>query len=225
MKTAKAAVITLLLFSAMMTSGQRYDAFLDQYHFNKNFESIPGKKTNEYPGVQGSPYLNSEFTQGYVLLKDSSAAIMPLRYNIYANDMEYLVGDQYFAIGNPLSLKMVILEGAPFVYLMYDNGRGYFEVLASGKSSLLLKRSVEFKPEEGPKPIEGTITPARFVRNQDSYYIVKGISEPVHVSNMKSLIHALGDKKQELEKYTDTEKLKRGSKENMIKVVEYYNSL
>ncbi len=225
MKTCKPILTFALVLSALIGSGQRYHEFLDEYHYVKDIVNIPGRKTNDYAGIQGSPYLNSDFSQGIVVLKDSSAAKLPLRYNIYANDMEYILNDNALAIGNPSALKFIILENAMFIYLSYPETRGYFEVLSDGKCQLLLKRNVEFQPQEGPKPIEGTIKPAQFRRLQDSYYIGLKGSEPVQIRGTKTLLNVMQDQRATMENYINSEKLKRASKENLIKIVDHYNAL
>lgn len=225
MKTCKTLLLLILTLSSLVMFGQRYHAFLDDYHFNKDVVNIPGKKTNDYPGIQGSPYLNSDFIQGIIVMKDSSAARLPLRFNIFANDMEYIANDAAMAIGNPMSLKCVILENEMFIYLSYLKARGYFEVLSEGKCLLLLKRNVEFQPQEGPKPIEGTIKPAQFRRLQDTYYIGLAGSEPVEVKGTKTVLNIMQDKRAKMESYIESEKLKRASRENLIKIADYYNSL
>ena len=105
-------------------------------------------------------------------MKDTSAIKLPLRYNIYTDEFEYRLNNINYVVGNPGSLNRIVLGGSVFVYLPFIGKGGYFELLAFGKSTLVMRRTVEFKPSEGPKPIEGTIKPARFSRNPDDFVLV-----------------------------------------------------
>lgn len=208
-----------------MIYGQRYDPFLDVYSFHKNnLEPRPGN-LNEYQNIQGSPYLNSQFVEGVIYLMDTSAYKLPLRYNIYTDEMQYLLNGVIYIVGNPGSLKRIELEGSLFIYLPSVPKSGYYELLQTGKCFLIQKRTVSFTPAEGPKPIVGTETPAKFRRDDNIFYLILNDSPPVEITNMKSVLTALQDQKSAIEKYIQTEKIKNPRRENLIKIAAYYNSL
>jgi hypothetical protein len=225
MKTCKVIIIILLAMSAQMMLGQRYDLFLDEYHHNKNFVNQPARNANEYQNIEGNPYLNSEFIDGVIYFKDTTAVKLLLRYNIYADEMEYRLNGVNYIVGNPGILKKTVLGESVFIYLPFIEKGGYFELLASGKCILVQKRSVMFKPAEGPKPIVGTNSPAQFIAEPDIFYLVVNESQIIEVKNMKSVINALQDQKVTVESYIEKEKIKKTKKENLIQIVEYYNSL
>ncbi len=225
MKTCKVIIISILTMSSQMMFGQPYDVFLDKYQYYKNNLSLPAENPNEYQNIEGSPYLKSEFIDGVIYLKDTTAFKLPLRYNIYANEMEYQLKEVIYKVGNPQSLKKIVLGESVFIYLPFLQKGGYFELLESGKCFLVQKRSVKFKPAEGPKPIEVTTTPAKFIREPDVFYIGVKDSKTSEIANMKSVINALQDQKLKIESFIKTEKIKKTTKENLIKIVEYYNSL
>src|ERR1035437_8003583 len=154
MKTCKVIIITILTMSSQMMFGQKIDGFLDAYHFYNSSQDQPSKNTSEYQAIEGSPYLNSEFIDGVIYLKDTTSYKLPLRYDIYANEMEYQLKGVNYVVGNPKFLKKILLGGSVFIYLPFIQKGGYFELLESGKCFLVQKRSVQFKPAEGPKPIE-----------------------------------------------------------------------
>jgi hypothetical protein len=225
MKASNLFLIVLLSISSQMVTAQRYEVFLDAYHFNKNFESPAIKNPNAYDDVQGNPYLNREFNQGVIFLKDTTAVRLPLRYNIYTDKMEYLLNGITYEIGNPRFVKRIELDSSVFLYLPSVRKGGYFELLETGKCTLVQKRLVGYEPAEGPKPIQGTITPARFSRDSDVFYLVTPDSVSVEITNMKSLMTALQDQKPKLEAFAKTEGIRSAKKDNLVKLVEYYNSL
>lgn len=225
MKTCKVIIISILTMSSQMMFGQQIDGFLDAYHFYKSSQDQPSKNTYGYQAIEGSPYLNSEFIDGVIYLKDTTSYKLPLRYDIYANEMEYQLKGVNYVVGNPQFLKKILLGGSIFIYLPFIQKGGYFELLESGKCFLVQKRSVMFKPAEGPKPIEGTTTPAKFIREPDIFYIGVKDSKTIEIANMKSVINALQDQKLKIESFIKTEKIKKTTKGNLIKITEYYNSL
>jgi hypothetical protein len=221
MKTCKVIIIIILAISSQMMFGQPIYSALDDYHFYKN--KIV-EKTNEYHNIDGSAYLNSEFVEGTLFLKDTTAVKLPLRYNIYTNEMEYQYMGVNYVVGNPQILNKVLLGESVFVYLTFIPKEGYFEVLESGKCFLFQKRSLKFKPAEGPKPVEGVV-PAKFVKEPDVFYIVVGNSQAIEIEDMKSVINALQDQKPKIESFIKQEKINRTKKENLIEIAKYYNSL
>ena len=110
-------ILCILCVMICPAFAQRYDAFLDAYHFNKNFEHTPAKPSNAYEGIQGNPYLQAEFIDGTIYLKDTTAVRLPLRLNLYTGEMEYLYQDVPYVVGTPELLNKIELGGAVFVYL------------------------------------------------------------------------------------------------------------
>jgi len=130
-----------------------------------------------------------------------------------------------YAVGNTQFLKKIQIGESVFVYLPFVGGGGYFELLEAGKCFLFQQRAVIFKPEEGPKPIEGTVKPASFVAEPDLFFIAVENTQPVEITGMKSVVSVLSDQKGKIESYVKAEGLKTSKKENLIKIAKYYNSL
>jgi hypothetical protein len=222
MKKYKIIIIVVLTVSSQMISGQETNKFLDYYYFQKKSGS---EKTVNYADIQGSPYLNNEFTDGIIYLKDTTAIKLPLRYNIYSDEMEYQIEGVNYAIGNNQIINNILLGESIFVYLQFINNGGYFEVIKSGKCFLVQKRSITLKPAEKPKPIVGNSTPAKFVEEPDVFYMIVHDTLTFEIKNMKSVINALQDQKLKIESFIKQEKIKKPQKENLMKIAEYYNSL
>jgi hypothetical protein len=201
---------------------QRVDPFMERYMFHK---LAHGSSADNYLGIDGNPYQNKDFVEGIIALKDSSALKLPLRYNIYSDTMEFKVKDQVYSIGNTAKLSQIIIGESKFVYLSFIKKGGYFEFFEPGKCLLAQKRSVKFYPAEEAKPLEGIAKPPRFVNENDVFYIVFSQSKFYKINNTKSLLEALKDQKQKIESYMDQENIKNTKKENLIKIVKYYNTL
>jgi hypothetical protein len=220
MKGLIISVVLFSMFSHSLFAQYKNELFLNEYHF---YKKNPGQKATEYKDVEGSPYLYKEFLNGIIYLQDTTAVKLPLRYNIFTDEMEFKYDGNNLVVGNPESLNKVELATHEFVYLTFAEKPGYFEVIESGKSFLVKKNKVTFYPSEGPKAIEGVV-PAKFVKESDVYCIVLG-NQVIKISNLKSVIAALKDEQKKIEAFIDSEKIKSPKKDNLVKIIKYYNSL
>jgi len=222
MKTFKISAIFILILISLNTFSQLTDPFLNSYSIYKSYHP---EKAKEYKDVDGSPYLNEEFIDGVIYMRDTLTIKLPLRYNIYTDEMEYQLKGINFVVANPQDVSKIVIGKSVFVYQPYIKKGGYFELFESGKCLLVQKKSVAFKPAEGPKAITGAPTPAQFLRKSDSYYLVKDKSQVVRIENLKSLLKALEDQKDKMDAFVNQQQIKNIRKENIIKMVKYYNTL
>jgi hypothetical protein len=222
MKFCKIFLILILILTSKLIFSQQIDAFLDYYSFNKMVHS---GTANDYQGIDGNPYLDSQFADGICYLKDTTAVKLPLRYNIYADAMEYRLKDVTYSINNIEKLNNVFIGESVFVYLPFIQKGGYFQVYEPGKCLIAQKRSVKFKDAEAAKPIEAVSKPPRFVNEKDKFYIVFSQSRVYKVTNKKSVLIALNDQKTKVASFMNQEKINKPKKESLIKIVRYYNNL
>ncbi len=225
MKIQKLLFVVVLIMSSSVLfgqSGQLSNPFVENYYFYKSFES---RKAFTYKDVVGSPYLNDEFIEGTFNLKDTVPVQLPLRYNIYRDEVEYQVNGINYVVGNPQTLNSITLGESVLVYLPFIEKGGYYELNEMGKCTLLQKRLVKLKPAEEPKAIVGVAIPAEFVRKFDVYYLVVNETKSFKVKNMKSVLMALNDQQSKIKDFIKQEKINNVKKSNLIKIVKYYNSL
>lgn len=215
-------IFILLLISVHILNAQNYEPFLDQYYFNKN-NSI--SKANSFESISGSPYINDKYIMGILRMRDSSIYKLPLRYNIYADELEYQMDDKNFYVTNKDNIDEVSFDNSIFKYLTVNGKRGYYEQLAVGKCTLLKKHIIHFQAAEGPKPIEGTPRPAQFVNQKSQFFTFTKNNPPVIIKNMKSIVDVLLDKKNQIEDFIKSNNLKKLNEKNLVKIINYYNSL
>ena len=226
MKTCKIFGILFSIMSSPVIFGQVNDVSLIDPTFNDiYYKNIDSKKTTNYQDVEGSPYLDSQFIDGVFYFKDTTSVKLPLRYNIYSDEMEYQLKGIKYAVGNPQSLNKIVLDKSVFVYLPFVQKGGYFELFESGKCFLVQKKMVKLQPAESPKAIVGVAIPAKFIREHDVFYMVVNHTQVFRVVNMKSVITALQDQKLKIESFIKKENIKNIKSENLSKIVAYYNSL
>ena len=97
--------------------------------------------------IEGSPYLNEEFEIGEVLYGEKyKLNQIPLRYNIYNDDIEYKVENSIMAFANPHQIDKVILGNDVFIYLrnesISDEGGGFVKIWNYQYPAIITKMKV-----------------------------------------------------------------------------------
>ena len=98
MKISKLFFVVLFSLSSSVLfgqSGQLSNPFVEKYFFYKSFEPT---KTFTYKDVVGSPYLIDEFIEGTIDLKDTIPVKLPIRYNIFRDEIEYQMNGLNYCI-------------------------------------------------------------------------------------------------------------------------------
>lgn len=178
--------------------------------------------------VKGSPYLNKAFISGEVIVDNYRFVGVPLRYNIYNDDIEYEEGDKILAIANPLTVKRVIINETPFVYSSYiisnAEAKGYFELLSDGEVQVLKKYKIVYIMGKAAQAYT-TAEPPRFVSVPSQLYVKFGDSSAQNFKKAKSILKLFGDQMDEMQSYLKQEKLNIKKEGDLIKLITYYNSL
>jgi hypothetical protein len=221
MKAKKKYVIFFLFISSQMLFGQPSHLFIQDFCAR---ERIFPEKAKEYLDIEGTPYLDNDFQDGLVYLKETEVFKIPIRYNIYADEMEYQAKGMNYVIGSPAALNKIILGESIYVFLPFIQKGGYFELFELGKCTLVQKKITDVKPAEESKPMV-TPAPATFIRKPDVFYCVINDTLVYKIKNMESVKTALKDEKPKIEGFIKQEKIKNIKKENLIKIIKYYNSL
>lgn len=175
----------------------------------------------------GGMYLEPGWVNGFVVLRDQTLLEnVQLRYDIYHQQMQFVRNDDTLAFRDPEELLLLSLDGKRFMHAQYQNdhiiGSGYFEILSDGDCQLLLRRSIKYhmSPESKPRLDEDVYVA------ENGYYILKDgeIAKPVRACK-KSVLCAFEDKKDQIKDYLEQNKLKMKTCDDLIRVVDYYNSL
>ncbi|MCD4746861.1 MAG: hypothetical protein K8R58_11240 [Bacteroidales bacterium] len=192
-------------------------------------QSPSHRAPNQNSKKVGDMYLDNEWKYGLLMLNDNTIIGDRLyRYNIYEQKMQYIFENDTLSITNPERIKFLSFDGKTYYYFDYfDNnrrGKGYFEFLA-GRNFKLLRRSVanyNYKNiyEDNEVPID-----KRYVKT-DEYYIKKCDEPAIHiVGTNEAILNLLSDKKTEVVRYIKQKKLNIKNEDDMIAVIEFYNSL
>ncbi len=227
-------IIIISLFSLIPTQGLaqvtywQMEDYLNQVRLDHARE---GMNKNMYKDVEGSPFLPKEFREGKIQIKDEGLYSGKLRYDMYANEMQYIAKENIYAVAFPKDIEFIEIEDLKFIYTPYilalsgsDLKESYFVVLMNGNCKLLAKKEVLLQDAEAEKPYIPA-KPARFIQKKDNYYIKKNDLPAVKISSRKSLIEILEDKKTEVLPFIKKEKISHKNPEDLKKLIEYYNSL
>jgi hypothetical protein len=190
--------------------------FLDRNHL----------KMNE---IKGTPYLNSEYENGTIL---SDAGILyknvPLRYDCFNDILEFRRDNKTYCADPKESVKKAEFGGKVFVYKTFEKeggtGNSYFEEVVTGKAALYARYSVNFH-EAVPTDGFTDARPAQFGDLMETWYIGIDSLPARKIVNNKKFVEIFGNKKNEVEAYISKQKLSVKKKDDLKKIVTYYNSL
>lgn len=178
--------------------------------------------------IKGTPYLEDAYAKGVICYADKNHAV-PVRYNAYQDLMEYQQSGRALVLDANATVKKVTFNNSTFVPLSYEaNGKsklGYFALLDSGKVSLFAKKKIVFIPAKQGGALDGSNQPAEYRKSPDVYYIKVGDGPLQEVGNLKSLIAAFPDKKDELAQFAKKEKISPRKEKELVQLVQHYNSL
>lgn len=192
-----------------------------KYQYNEN--------VGEVSEVEGSPYDRVEFTPGEIVTTSRQHySGIPLRQNIYANEIEFRNQEgKPFFIGVPELIDYILIGGEKFIYSPFRIAnrieKGYFTLLANGKAQLLEKKNVTLRPAE-PAGAYKEPVPPQFRRTDSDYYIRVLPAEAKRVRNKKEMEEILGSTPDKVDDFIKKNKIKFSKKEDLIILMEYYNS-
>lgn len=232
MKQIQRLTIILLVILPMIGKSQNIILkTIDDVRFSKmiNGEHF-GLQELTLKDIQGSPYLNDEFEKGTVITTQGEKYVdIPLRYDQYQDEMEFEKEGKAMAFSPKSVVKRAEFGNRIFTYTTYqftDNKtkQGYFEILADGNVRLLSQHTIKFFDKEKEKPYVDP-KPARFDWPLEVFYIQIGAFPAQHISKKKNLLEAFPKHQKEVADYYKANKLSSKSKDDLIKLVNYYNSL
>ena len=180
----------------------------------------------------GTPFLSEEFLFGVMVLHDGTQIDgQKYRYNIHADEMQFILRDDTVAIYQPLKIRSVELGEQKFIYDLRLVGidqmeAGYFEVLSEGKADLLVRRLVRMEKDEYvPTYMGGGGSKNYIYKHSRFYYIKMGDLTARKIYNKRDMYKAMADKKSEVSRFVKKNKLKMRKEEDLIEIISYYNKL
>lgn len=223
----KSSILLVLLVTSLSNLYAQRIELIAPERFGGSF--VPINRQVDYNSIDGTPYLNESLIKGYVKLNLGDSTFAFLRYNVYADEMEYLQDKNLQVIENVSQLDYVYVDGRVFCYKTYkfrnSFRQGYLERLAVGDYTLYLKYDVDFERRKEARSSYEKPTPDRFIEKTPVWYcsIKDGPIKNFDTDN-SSLEEIFRDDYPEIKKYIKSNKLKLRKQEDMIQLFEYYNS-
>lgn len=219
-KTFILLVTTFLLWNCVVMSQKNLNDFYNDYYSDKNRFTV----ITTYNDIEGSPYLDDNFEIGIVYTKDQNSYNIPLRLNLHQDGFEFKSGDRELLISKPEILVKILLKGKEYVYYKLNKKNSFVELIVSGKSSLICKKTVILNEEQLPAAYKDG-KPAHFSRRKDLLYIINQENKAFLIKNRKTFYEVFNDRKNEISKYIKNEKISYKKQSDLKKLVQYYNSL
>lgn len=201
-------------------------------------EIIDGVATHNYSSkstipINGSPFLNENFTAGVLELYDGSkSGEVLLRYNISKDLFEILRNEDTLTLVRPFAVKYIYFNDEVFIFdpkLREDTERiynGYFQLRVDGKLSLYIKRRKELSFDSFAQNYKGgSGTKEYYYIDKVSYVGKTKKGKAFLLNSSKKLLKNLHDYKAEVKTFIKVNKIKFKKEEDIVKVIEYYNSL
>lgn len=193
-------------------------------------EQIYGENYYHPQGLDGTPYLNDNWSKGYIILKNNKVATdIKMKFNVLTNDIVfYNENFKRLFTADKKAIQSVVIknnENDSSVFMIFNGSypsyklqnNDFVEVLATGKNSLWVKHSAE-------------ISNSNDIGNRDKiyhkkYYFLntqKGIYE-IKLKT-KQIVKKFPDHKTEIKKMAKANKLRNKSAKSMAKLVELINN-
>jgi hypothetical protein len=199
---------------------------LSTYAQSMFLQDINGRPIFEggYTEIEGSPYLNDVWSRGSVKAKNNGKTyeLAKMRYDLYKDELEYEENQKPYRFSKEITEFStndgVFRSGFPAIEPMTD--RNFYQVLYDGNVKLLKRTTVRIQTE---KLYSSATQTKRFIKD-DALYLFKNGTMTRLKKDKKALLEALGDKQAELETFIKEEKLKLSKEEDILRVVEKYES-
>ncbi len=221
---------SFMIAAAVNLNGQTLlNGLMDEFRTKKLQDGTWTRYNLKLSDIQGTPFLDPEFHPGRIVASDGSIFTdIPLRYNGYSDDLEFQKGTDTYNIDPKTRVRKAEFGGMTFACLPFDDlgkvNNGFFQVLAEGTATLLIKYSVAFLEKEAVKAFADP-KPARFDDIQKTYYLTIKNSIAQQITTKKKLLELFGEKKGEMETFISKNKLSIHGDDALTKIITHYNSL
>ena len=229
MKKALFLIFVIFTITDSLNAQTMLNGLMDKFRFNKITEGTYSRNNLKLSDIQGSPYLDEEFIPGKITTGEGVIYTdIPLRYNGYSDELEFQKGVDSYIFDPKTIVKRAEFGGLVFGCMEYYEGKkiqnGFFEILAVGKATLLVKYKVKYLEKEAVKAFAEP-KPARFDTPVKDYYLAIDGTPANFISGKKGLLELFGAQKGEMESFISKNRLSIKKDDDLTQIVVYFNSL
>lgn len=181
--------------------------------------------------VEGTPYLFEEFYEGVVALKNGhTTQPLQIRYNTHTQSIDFMSGNLAFNVeGDNIESFYLTANGSEIKFVKgYDGSRlsedDFVEIIVDGEAMFLARHHTTLFEDTASY---GSATRNDIYRSDVTYYIKIGDDNPNRLRslNERRVMNNFDRFEDELEQYADQNNIDFSEKEDVARLVRYYNSL
>lgn len=222
----KITISTFLLahvfcFAQQQIVSQNYSTGTQPIYYT--LQSSSGKTLN-YDEILGTPYPDKNFMKAKI--SGTTDEQVPIRYNSYNDEIEFKKEDEVLALPKKTEYGRIEIISPKKTLVLLDTSdelNGYFYEIVNGKNKLYKKIKTKFIDYTPAPNGYASDKPANFKKLDPVYYIKteKGfIKKP---KNQKDIINQFPDKKDSLNNFFKSNKIKFDKDDDMVKLVTFLN--
>ncbi len=221
----KSIITAALILFATLSLNAQISSMYEANRFNKFMNKLSTSKGGvlSYDDVEGNPFFNKNFLSAKV---EGATNLVPARYNMYTDTIELMNDGTIYELpkANTYSKITFVNSGETFVYINEGiNAVGYYLELVPGKYRLLKKLKSEFRDAVPALNSFTAATPPKFETEKPIYFIKFGNDFIKIPKNSKELDASFSDKKDALNDFIKTNKIKLNKEEDLIKLINFLN--
>lgn len=189
----------------------------------QSLKAREAKREIAYASILGDPYYSNEFTQSTVFLINGDSSIVPLRYDLYIDEMEFKQNNKTLWL-NKKEVASIIYGSEKLISCdMKEKDKFlYFSVITEGDYTLLRRQNVNLLSAEKLKGFSDA-KPIRFESVPIEYFVKINDLLPTIILTKKDLKKLVADNAPARE-FFKKEKIKPGKKDDLVKLVEFLNA-
>jgi hypothetical protein len=177
---------------------------------------------------EGDPFLSPAFKPGEVIDNDGYKYVnIPLRYNIYNNNFEFLKDEIPYALPAKEFAATILLDNKLFRYSDYlykGEKSGYLEVISEGRYTLYRLHRVTFEEPKAELAYQDA-SPGMFRKLSPEYLLSGNEDIPRHFSNKKQFLELYPNKSEEIRSFLRSKKIKFTKESDLILLTEFINGI
>lgn len=180
---------------------------------------------NTYSDVEGSPYLQPDWMRGTVKAKHNGKTyqLAKMKYDAYKDEVEYEENQKLYRFSKEItefSTPSGLFRNG-FSSIESFTPQSFYEVLHDGNLKLLKKHFIRIVTE---KPYNSATETKRFTK-EETLFLWKDNKMYRLKKDKKAILELLGSKQPEIEAFIKEQKLKLSKEEDILKVVEKFETL
>lgn len=223
------SIIVFQTFSQSANNALTKEQFQDYNFIPGNFmRSLPGRA----PEINGSFYIDDEWSKGTIyLMKGMKTEPLPLKYDVMNNIVEIKHEDKIKVLeGYEISKFVLQQKGEDALFSNVKNYKGgeslkgFIKIMATGTMMVGLHTSATLSKPNYNVALNVGDKDAKVIKKDKLYIITNGAIQEIP-GKKSDFLSTFGDKASDIEKFMASKKYSFKNREELILIIQYYNSI